>query len=128
MLLFFVQVLMLGCVLLLLAMLLAFAAFVGVGLIHRKFERGVLITGAFVLGALASIFGIWHLVPSGWTLPFWTTLEASVNAKQYGHPVEHYAQGIVLMLIFGAALGGGVGAATAVLGVMLRRRMAHAGA
>lgn len=53
------------------------------------------------------------MLPAEWSLPFWTTLKATVDAEMYGHAVEHYAQGVVLMMTAaavcgGAALAGGV--------------------
>jgi hypothetical protein len=76
-------------------------------------RRGCLVTAAFCVGALAGGFVTWQLVPSKWTLPFWETLKASGNAEKYTHPVEHYAEGIVVMLICGALLLGVLGAAAA---------------
>jgi hypothetical protein len=81
-----------------------------------KHGRGVLVTGFFTLGALASGFAVWQLVPSEWTLPFWTTLKATVDAEKYGQAIEHYAEGVVTMMTFAAVLGGTVCAGTAALG------------
>jgi hypothetical protein len=84
-------------------------AFVVLGcnyLFTGKYGRGVLITGVFIIGALGSGFAVWQLVPSEWTLPFWTTLKATVDAEKYGHVVEHYAEGVVVMMTFAAVLGG----------------------
>jgi uncharacterized protein (DUF2062 family) len=48
-------------------------------------------------------------MPRAWALPLWTTLAASVNAAKYGHPVEHYAQGIVIGMMFGAVVAAVIG-------------------
>jgi hypothetical protein len=103
-------------------------AFVVLGcayLFTGKHGRGVLITGFFILGALASGLAVWQLVPSEWTLPFWTTVKATVDAEKYGHAVEHYAEGVVMIMTFAAVLGGAACAGTAALGTRLLRRFAH---
>jgi hypothetical protein len=100
-------------------------AFVVLGcnyLFTGKHGRGVLIAGFFVLGALASGFVVWQLVPSEWTLPFWTTLKATVDAEKYGHAVEHYAEGVVMMMTFAAVLGGVTCVGGVALGAKLLRR------
>ena len=90
----------------LIATLVAFPVLTGRYFFTGKNGRHVLITGSFTLGALASVFGAWQLVSSQWTLPLWTTLKAAGDAEKYGHPVEHDAEGIVVMLTFAAVLGG----------------------
>jgi hypothetical protein len=47
---------------------------------------------------------VWNLLTSDWSLSLSTTFAASVNAAKYGHPTEHYAQGIVIGMAFGAVL------------------------
>jgi ribose/xylose/arabinose/galactoside ABC-type transport system permease subunit len=101
-------------------------AFVVLGctyLFTGKRGRGVLIAGLFVLGALASGAAVWQLVPSQWTLPFWTTLKATVDAEKYGHAVEHYAEGVVMMMTFAALIGGAACAGGVALGSKLLRRL-----
>ncbi len=59
---------------------------------------------------------VWKLLTSQWSLSLSTTFTASVNAAKYGHPTEHYAQGIVVGMAFGAVLGAvAAGGVTAVL-------------
>jgi hypothetical protein len=103
----------------------AFVVLGGIYLFTGERGRGVLIAGFFVLGALASGFAAWQLVPSAWTLPFWTTLKATVDAEKYGHAIEHYAEGVVMMMTFAAMLGGAACAGAAALGTRLLRRFAH---
>lgn len=55
----------------------------------------------FVAGGVAS----WELRRFPWDLPFLTTLEASVNAQKYGHPVEHMGEGILVYLMFWSLVG-----------------------
>ena len=74
-------------------------------------------------GYTAGVLFVGALVPHDWTLPFWTTLAAAGNAAKYGHPVEHYAEGIVAGMMFcgvvGAVIGGSV---THIAGTLLRQR------
>jgi len=103
-------------------------AFVVLGcicLFTGKRGRAVLLTGFFIIGALASGFAVWQLVPSEWTLPFWTTLKATVDAQRYGHAIEHYAEGIVMMMTLAAVLGGAACAGAVAIGTGLLRRFAH---
>jgi hypothetical protein len=72
------------------------------------------------LAAAATILGYtgggalgWSFVPAAWPLSLGQTLTASVNARTYGHPTEHYAQGVVLMMLFSCAVGGLLATATA---------------
>jgi hypothetical protein len=105
------------------------AVFVGCActcLLTRKQGWRALITGCFIAGALASGYVAWQLVPSEWTLPFLTTLEAAVNADKYGHAVEHYAENVVVMITFAAMLGGAACAGAAALVIRIRGRLAHA--
>jgi hypothetical protein len=76
----------------------------------------------WTLGALASGVVVWQLVPSEWTLPFWTTLKATVDAEKYGHAVEHYAEGVVMMMTFAAVIGGATCVGGVALGTKLLRR------
>jgi hypothetical protein len=68
-----------------------------------------LAAGVFA-GCLAGVLFVWAVVPREWTLSFWTTIAAAGNAAKYSHPVEHYAEGIVVAMMFcavvGAVLGG----------------------
>jgi len=121
-----IQFLLVGTFILFITMPIAFLAMVCSYLVTGNYRRGVVITGSFILGALASGFVVWHLVPSEWTLPFWTTLEAAGDAEKYGHPVEHAAEQIITVVFFAALLGGAAGAAAAGLGTRLLRKLAHA--
>ncbi|MCX6631875.1 MAG: hypothetical protein NTW28_30060 [Candidatus Solibacter sp.] len=75
------------------------------------------IGSAVLFGYVASGALAWWFVPSVWRMSFWKTLAASVDANTYGHPTEHYAQGIVAMMLFacvvGALASGVLAAATA---------------
>ena len=65
------------------------------------------VPAGILCGYVAGARFVWSLAPRDWKLPFWTTLAASVDAAKYGHPVEHYAEGIVIWILFGA-VGGAV--------------------
>jgi len=83
----------------------------------------VLVPAGILCGYLAGALVVWTLVPGEWTLPFWTTLAATVNAAKYGHPVEHYAEGIVIGIMFGAVVGAAIGGfSTHITGRLLRQR------
>jgi hypothetical protein len=73
----------------------------------------VCVPAATLLGYVAGALFVWSLVPPNWTLPFWTTLAATVNSAKYGHPVEHGAEGIVVWMMFGAVVGSVVGGSVA---------------
>lgn len=126
MLLLLIQFLMIGSLILLAAIPVAFLVLIANYLKMRTHGRASLITGSFMTGALASGLVVWHLIPSEWTLPFWTTLEAAGNAQKYGHPVEHYAECIVVLLLFTAVLGGAIGAGAAAFQSRPRRSIARA--
>ena len=81
----------------------------------------VRVPAGMLCGFVAGALFIWTLVPSDWSLPFWTTLAASVNTARYGHPVEHYAEGIVVWMMFGAVVGAVVGGSVACIAGRLLR-------
>jgi len=82
------------------------------------------VPAGMLCGYIAGALFVWTLVPRDWTLPFWTTLAASVNAEKYGHPLEHSAEGIVIWIMFGAVVGAVLGGfLTHIAGDRLRQRM-----
>jgi amino acid transporter len=69
----------------------------------RRFE---LLFGSVIL--LGYIFGgilVWSFVPSEWPLSFGETLAASVDSNTYGHPTEHYAESILVVMLFACLAG-----------------------
>jgi hypothetical protein len=94
-------------------------------LLTDKCACSTLIAGSFILGALLSAVLVWQLLPSEWNLPFWTTLKASVDAEKYGHPVEHYAEQVVLLMTFAAMVGGAICSAAIAFSTKLLRKPAH---
>ena len=60
-------------------------------------------------GYVTGVLFVWSLVPHDWTLPFWTTLAATVNADKYGHPIEHAAEAIVIWMLFAGVAGAVIG-------------------
>ena len=71
---------------------------------------------ALLCGYLGGATLVWNLIPSNWPLSLSKTFAASVNAAKYGHPTEHYAQGIVACMAFAAVMGAiAVGGLTAFL-------------
>lgn len=84
-------------------------------LLTGRHAYSVLVAGMFVAGAVGGSLVAWQFVPSDWTLRFQTTLKATVDAEKYGHALEHYAEGVVVMISSAALFGGSVSAAVAVL-------------
>ena len=60
---------------------------------------------AMLFGYLGGAALVWNLIPSNWPLSLSTTFAASVNAAKYGHPTEHYAEGILVGMAFAAVIG-----------------------
>jgi hypothetical protein len=109
--LFLAQVLLLCGVV---ATVVASVAFLAFGLqyaIRRRARRGFLVTSCFIAGAVAGGFVVWQLLPAQWSLSLWSTLKATVDTETYGHAVEHYAEGVVVMLTAAALAGGACAAA-----------------
>jgi hypothetical protein len=80
------------------------------------------LAAGILAGCLAGILFVWAVVPREWTLSFWTTIAAAGNAAKYGHPVEHYAEGIVVAMMFYAVVGAATGGfLTHFTGVLLRQ-------
>ena len=72
--------------------------------IHRR-RTSFFIAVAILCGYFGGATLVWNLVPSDWPLSLSTTFAASVNATKYGHPTEHYAEGIVVGMAFAAVVG-----------------------
>lgn len=64
-----------------------------------KLPTGFLVSVVMIVVFYASAGLIWHLGTTDWNLSFLTTLEASVDAEKYGHPVEHRAETMVVWLL-----------------------------
>jgi hypothetical protein len=95
-----------------LILIVAGLMYVVVAMTDRRPPRSLRLAGGILGGYIAGVLFVWALVPRGWTLWFWTTLAAAANAEKYGHPVEHYAEGIVVAMMFcgvvGAIAGGSI--------------------
>jgi len=90
----------------------------------RRRRTSLFIAVAMLCGYVGGATLVWNLLTSDWSLSLSTTFAASVNAAKYGHPTEHYAQGIVIGMAFGAVLG--AIAAGAVTGLLCRRKAVNA--
>ena len=86
----------------------------------------VLIGSATLVGCMAGGALVWSLLPSQWHLSFWETVSASVDAEKYGHPIEHYAQGTVIMILCACMAGGVITGALAAITARLLKRPRHA--
>ena len=94
---------------------------------HRSRRAVNLLTGsAILLGYFGGGTEIWWFVPPEWHLSFWETLAASVNARKYGHPVEHYAESILVLMLLACVVGAVISAALAATAIRLLKRRQHA--
>ena len=96
--------------------------YLGVTLMDRRLAPVWVPVGTFC-GYVAGVLFVWTLVPHDWTLPFWTTLAATVNAEKYGHPVEHAAEVIVIWMLFAGVTGAVIGGFSAHVAGQLRNRV-----
>jgi hypothetical protein len=74
-----------------------------------------------VVGYIAAGAIIWFLVPREWTLSFPQTLAASVDSKTYGHPIEHYAESLLVVMLVACVIGSLLSSAIATFGGRLLR-------
>ena len=91
------------------ALIVAGLMYILVALLDRRPPCSLWLPAGILVGYLAGVLFVWALVPRDWTLPFWTTFAATVNAAKYGHPVEHNAEAIVVAMMFCAVVGGVIG-------------------
>jgi multisubunit Na+/H+ antiporter MnhB subunit len=121
-----IQFFFLGSLILLTTMPLVLLVLVFDKLRTRRSWRGVLVALSFVAGTCGGGALAWYLVPSEWSLPFRTTLEAAVNAEKYGHTIEHTAENILVFITFASVAGGVLGASIAAVSPKLRSILKHA--
>lgn len=91
-----------------------------------KSWRNVKIVSAFVVGCLAGGTLLWRFLLFRWDLSFWTTVQASVNAEKYGHPIEHAAENILVLIVFASIMSGIFSAVAVDLAPKLAARFKHA--
>ena len=109
-------------------LLLFFLALIGCGafalvLSRISNEPRSLVVSSAALGYFLAGTAIWSLTPETWTLSFPQTLAASVDARTYGHPVEHYAESLLVVMLAACVCAAAVfSAITAFGGRVLRRR------
>jgi hypothetical protein len=58
-----------------------------------------------VVGYTAAGATVWFMVPPEWTLSFPQTLAASIDSETYGHPIEHYAESLLVVMLIACVLG-----------------------
>ena len=75
-----------------------------------------------VVGYLAAGTAVWFSAPSEWTLSFPHTLAASVDSQTYGHPIEHYAESLLVVMLVACVLGATLLSAIATFGRRLVAR------
>jgi len=109
-------------------LLLFFLAFIGCGAFALVLSgicnqpRSLVLSSA-ALGYLLAGTAIWWLTPVTWTLSFPQTLAASMDARTYGHPVEHYAESLLVVMLVACVCASAVFSTfTAFGGRVLRRR------
>ena len=74
-----------------------------------------------VVGYMAAGATVWLIAPPEWTLSFPQTLAASVDSGTYGHPIEHYAESLLLVMLIACVLGSGLFSVVATFGGRLLR-------
>jgi hypothetical protein len=74
-----------------------------------------------VVGYMAAGATVWLIVPPEWTLSFPQTLAASVDSATYGHPIEHYAESLLLVMLIACVSGSALFSAIATFGGRLLR-------
>jgi hypothetical protein len=74
-----------------------------------------------VVGYIAAGATVWLIVPPEWTLSFPQTLAASVDSETYGHPIEHYAESLLVVMLIACVLGAALFGAIATFGGRLLR-------
>ena len=94
---------------------------------RRPWAFSAWIASAVVAGFLIGGLVGWSARPSAWQMPFWQTVDASMNAAKYGHPVESQAERVLLYFVYAAVLGAIGAAVMAVTGARLRIRCRHPG-
>lgn len=111
-------------------LLLFLLAFIGCGVFalvlskvgNQPYSR---VVSSAVLGYLLAGVAIWLLTPAEWTLSFPQTLAASVDARTYGHPVEHYAESLLVVMLVACVFGSAVFSAITAFGGRLVQRVQH---
>jgi ketosteroid isomerase-like protein len=80
----------------------------------RKLPRGLPVAIAMVLVFWLAATQLWrHFAAHYWNMSFMTALQAAGDAAQYGHPIEHTAEVLVVnLLIFSTLLAVAAGAIT----------------
>jgi hypothetical protein len=74
-----------------------------------------------ILGYIAAGATVWFIAPPEWLLSFPQTLAASVDSETYGHPVEHYAESLLIVMLIACVLGSVLFSAIATFGGQLLR-------
>jgi len=82
----------------------ALAPLIGVVFVAGLLRRSDRLVGLAPLAVVCGFFGSgllgWAFVPAQWTASFWTTVDASVNAAEYGAVFEHTAERALIWYFF----------------------------
>lgn len=87
---------------------------------NQRYSR---VVSSAVLGYLLAGAAVWSIAPADWTLSFPQTLAASVHERTHGHPVEHYAESLLLVMLVACVFGSAAFSAIAAFGGHLVRRV-----
>ena len=102
-----IQLLLIGCFGLLATATIALVVSLIKFLAHGTDLRKLVISSSFHAGFWIVGWAIWSIAtPEGWTLPFLTTLRATVDSQTYGHTIEHAAEVLASKAIILGAAGG----------------------
>ena len=121
----FVQLFVLGSLILIAMTPIVLVLLVVEHLRTRKYRRGVIVALSLVIGFCGGGVLAWILFSSNWGMPFWTTLEASVNAERYGHMVEHTAENILVGVLVACKCGGVLTGTLAAVGTTVWTHLKH---
>jgi len=80
------------------------------------------VVSSAALGYLLAGTAIWWLTPVAWPLSFPQTLAASMDSRTYGHPVEHYAESLLAVMLVACVCGSAVFSAITAFGGRAVRR------
>jgi hypothetical protein len=90
--------------------------------VARDRSLQLILAAAILGGYLAGGALAWSRVPAAWNLSFSETMAASVDAEKYGHPVEHFAESTMVLVLAGSTAAGAITAVLAAIALRFLRR------
>jgi hypothetical protein len=103
---------------------LACAMFAVAIVVVKRKRLAIAVLSAFLLGGILVGALVWNTTrPAG--LSFRQSLRAGLTdegLREYGHPIEHWAESAIILSTYACVLGGGVCAAATLAGARIRTR------